>query len=108
MKQLNWKSFASFAPSRFRLVLKPIAWGFENALVALGAVLAAPLLYRGFDMSDGLMSVKNFIDHIIWRENKEALIDGLWLALIGLFIATCILRLPAWFAMHVSEKAKQS
>ncbi|MEO0608401.1 MAG: hypothetical protein AAFY82_09230 [Pseudomonadota bacterium] len=105
MKRLSWRSFT---PAHFRLFLKTIAWGFENALVALGAVLAAPLLYRGFDMDEGLMSVKNFIDHIIWRENKDALIDGIWLALIGLFVATCILRLPAWLAMRTAEKARAS
>lgn len=105
MKRL---SLRSITPARFRLVLKTIAWGFENALVALGAVLAAPLLYRGFDMDDGLRSMKNFIDHIIWRENKDALIDGIWLALIGLFVATCILRIPAWRSMRASEKARLS
>lgn len=105
---MSYNSWRSFTPARIRLVLKTIAWGFENALVALGAVLAAPLLYRGFNMSDGLMSVKNFIDHIIWRENKEALIDGIWLALIGLFVATCILRIPAWLSMRASEKARLS
>lgn len=97
-----------FTFSTLRFALKTIAWGFENALIAFGAVLSAPLLYRGFDMSDGLMSVKNFVDHIIWRENKDALIDGIWLALIGLFIATCILRLPAWSAMRLAEKARAS
>ncbi|MEL7541552.1 MAG: hypothetical protein AAGJ51_11665 [Pseudomonadota bacterium] len=105
MKRL---SLRSLTPTHCRLVLKTIAWGFENALVALGAVLAAPLLYRGFDMGDGLLSVKNFIDHIIWRENKDALIEGIWLALIGLFVATCILRLPAWFSMRSAEKARAS
>lgn len=105
MKRLSWRSST---PARFRLFLKTIAWGFENALVALGAVLAAPLLYRGFDMDDGLMSVKNFIDHIIWRENKDALIEGIWLGLIGLFVATCILRLPAWFSMRAAEKVRAS
>lgn len=99
-----------FRPSfaQFRLGIKTIAWGFENALVALGAVLITPLLYRGFDMSDGLRSMKNFIDHIIWRENKDALIDGIWIALLGLFVATSILRLPALKAMHVAERARLS
>ena len=96
----------SLTPARFRLVLKTIAWAFEIALVALGAVLAAPLLYRGFDMNDGLSAINNFIDHIIWRENKDALIDGIWLGLIGLFVATCILRIPAWTSMRASEKAR--
>ena len=105
MKRLSWRSLT---PARFRLFMKTIAWGFEYALVALGAVLAAPLLYRGFNMNDGLRAIKNFIDHIIWRENKDALIDGIWIALIGLFVATCILRLPAWLAMRTAEKARFS
>lgn len=108
MKQLSLKLIRTFTPKRFRLALRTLAWAFESALVSLGAVLALPLLYRGFDMDDGLMSVKNFIDHIIWRENKDALIDGLWLALIGIFVATCILRLPAWRSMYVMEKVRNS
>jgi hypothetical protein len=108
MKQLVLKLIRPFTPKRLRLTLRTLAWAFESALVSLGAVLAAPLLYRGFDMDDGLMSVKNFIDHIIWRENKDALVDGIWLALIGIFVATCILRLPAWWAMYVMEKVRNS
>ena len=108
MKQLFLKLIRPFTPKRLRLALRTVAWAFESALVSLGAVLALPLLYRGFDMDDGLMSVKNFIDHIIWRDNKDALIDGLWLALIGIFVATCILRLPAWWAMYVTEKVRNS
>jgi hypothetical protein len=108
MKLLSLNLVRHFTPKRFRLALRTVAWAFESALVSLGAVLAAPLLYRGFDMDDGLMSVKNFIDHIIWRENKEALIDGIWLALVGIFVATCILRLPAWWAMYVMEKVRNS
>jgi len=108
MKMTSFKLFRSFTPKRLRLALRTVAWAFESALVALGATLAIPLLYRGFDMDDGLMSIKNFIDHIIWRENKDAQIDGLWLALIGIFVATCILRLPAWWAMYVTEKVRNS
>lgn len=108
MKQIVLKLIQPFTPKRLRLALRTVAWAFESALVSLGAVLAAPLLYRGFDMDDGLMSVKNFIDHIIWRENKDALIDGIWLAFIGIFVATCILRLPAWWAMYVMEKVRNS
>lgn len=108
MKQLSLNLVRHFTPKRFRLALRTIAWAFESALVSLGAVLAVPLLYRGFDMGDGLMSVKNFIDHIIWRDNKDTLIDGIWLALIGIFLATCILRLPAWRSMYVMEKVRSS
>lgn len=108
MKQFVSKLIRPFTPKRFRLALRTLAWAFESALVSLGAMLAAPLLYRGFDMNDGLMSVKNFIDHIIWRDNKDALIDGIWLALIGIFVATCILRLPAWWAMYDTEKVRNS
>ena len=108
MKQLALKLLRFFTPKRLRLGLRTVAWAFESALVSLGAVLALPLLYRGFDMDDGLMSVKNFIDHIIWRENKDALIEGIWLTLIGIFVATCILRLPAWWAMYVMEKVRNS
>lgn len=108
MKQLSLNLVRPFTPKRLRLALRTLAWVFESALVSLGAVLAAPLLYRGFDMDNGLRAIKNFIDHIIWRENKDALIDGLWIALIGIFVATCILRLPAWWAMYVMEKVRGS
>lgn len=91
-----------------RLVLKTVAWAFENALVGLGALVAVPLLYRGFDMRDGLMTIGNFIDHIIWRENREALLDGLWVGLAGLFVIVCILRLPAFFAMRAAERERSA
>ena len=108
MKKLAFKLTRPITPKRLRLALRTVAWAFESALVSLGVMLAAPLLYRGFDMDDGLRAIKNFIDHIIWRENKDALIDGIWLALIGIFLATCILRLPAWRSMYVMEKVRNS
>lgn len=108
MKQFVLNLIRPFTPRRLRLALRTLAWAFESALVSLGAVLALPLLYRGFDMDDGLRAIKNFIDHVIWRENKDALIDGIWLALIAIFVATCILRLPAWWAMYVMEKVRNS
>ena len=91
-----------------RFILKTVAWAFENALVGLGALVAVPLLYRGFDMRDGFMTIENFIDHIIWRENRAALLNGLWLGLAGLFVIVCILRLPAFFAMRAAERERSA
>ena len=99
LSRLRWLTH-----KRFRLAMKSAAWAFENALVALGALVAIPLLYRGFDLRDGLMTIENFIDHVIWRENRDALLDGLWLALFGLFVIVCLLRLPAFFAMRAAER----
>ena len=108
MKQASLSRLRWLTHTRFRLAMKSAAWAFENALVALGALVAIPLLYRGFDLRDGLMTIENFIDHVIWRENRDALLDGLWLALFGLFVIVCLLRLPAFFAMRAAERERVS
>ena len=108
MKRTLLSHFGWLTHQRFRLVMKSAAWAFENALVAMGALVAAPLLYRGFDLRDGLMTIENFIDHVIWRENRDALLDGLWLGLFGLFVIVCLLRLPAFFAMRAAERERMS
>ena len=98
---LAWATHANF-----RLLLKTIAWAFENALVALGTVLAAPFLYRGFDLASTLATIKNFVDHLIWRGDWDVLIGGLWWALLGLFVIVCVFRLPAFRAMRIAERRR--
>ena len=108
MKQLTMKLFSPLARKRLRLALRTLAWVFESALISLGAVLAIPFIYRGFDMDGTFTAINNFIEHIIWRDNKDALIDGLWLALLILFLVTCVLRLPAWRSTRSFESTRQS
>lgn len=108
MTSLIFKPFRTLTMSRFRFGLKSIAWAFENALIGLGAVAAAPLLYRGFDLHDGLATIENFIDHVIWRDNREELLAGLWWVFTGLFVLVCLLRIPAFMAMARAERGGAS
>ena len=64
MKQASLSRLRWLTHKRFRLAMKSAAWAFENALVALGALVAIPLLYRGFDLRDGLMTIELSLIHI--------------------------------------------